>query len=265
PSRHCSSGILCAARHCLARAPLAKGANMQRLRSLSVLLLLPLPLFAHHTASAATAKTSSAIPASVKSSLNEFDAKALAAHTKFLSSDLLEGRGPGTRGDELAMEYIAAQFQAAGLQPAGDNGTYFQKVPLLGIAMDASQSSVSFTKPGAPPIGPLKHLDQFVANDQSQQPASTLDSELVFVGHGVVAPEYKWDDYKGLDTRGKTLVMLVDDPPANAGEPDLFKGKARTYYGRWTYKYEIGGINGAPGLILVHSNETDGDPVSVRR
>jgi len=238
---------------------------MQRLRSLSILLLLPLPLFAHHTASAATAKTSSAIPAAVKPSLDEFDAKALAAHTKFLSSDLLEGRGPGTRGDDLAMEYIAAQFEAAGLQPAGDNGTYFQKVPLLGIAMDASQSSVSFTKAGAPAIGPLKHLDQFVANDQSQQPSSTLDSELVFVGHGVVAPEYKWDDYKGLDTRGKTLVMLVDDPPANASEPDLFKGKTRTYYGRWTYKYEIGGIKGAQGVILIHTNDAAGYPWSVVR
>jgi Zn-dependent M28 family amino/carboxypeptidase len=239
---------------------------MQRLRSLSFLLLLPLPLFAHHTASAAPPKAaSSAVPAPVKRSLDTFDAKAIAAHDKFLSSDLLEGRGPGTRGDELAMQYLAAQFEAAGLQPAGDNGTYFQKVPLLGISMDAAKSSISFTKEGAPTIGPLKHLDDFVANDQSQVPASTLDSELVFVGHGVDAPEYKWDDYKGLDTRGKTLVMLVDDPPASASEPDLFKGKARTYYGRWTYKYEIGSLKGAQGVILIHTNEAAGYPWSVVR
>jgi Zn-dependent M28 family amino/carboxypeptidase len=240
---------------------------MQRLRSFSFLLLIPLPLFAHHTASAAPPKAASSatIPAPVKSSLDAFDAKALAAHDKFLSSDLLEGRGPGTRGDELAMQYIAAQFEAAGLQPAGDNGTYYQKVPLLGIAMDSAKSSISFTKEGAPTIGPLRHLDDFVANDQSQVPASTLDSELVFVGHGVDAPEYKWDDYKGLDTRGKTLVMLVDDPPASAGEPDLFKGKARTYYGRWTYKYEIGGLKGAQGVILIHTNDAAGYPWSVVR
>jgi Zn-dependent M28 family amino/carboxypeptidase len=238
---------------------------MQRLRSLSILFLLPLPLLAHHTATAAPAKASSAISAAVKSSLDQFNGKALAAHDKFLSSDLLEGRGPGTRGDELAMEYIAAQFEAVGLEPAGDNGTYFQKVPLLGIAMDASKSSVSFTKAGAPTIGPLKHLDEFVANDQSQVPASTLDSELVFVGHGVEAPEYKWDDYKGLDTRGKTLVMLVDDPPANASEPDLFKGKARTYYGRWTYKYDIGSRKGAQGVILIHTNDAAGYPWNVVR
>jgi Zn-dependent M28 family amino/carboxypeptidase len=241
---------------------------MQRLRSLSFLLLLPLPLFAHHTAHAASTKAAASaatVPAPVKRSLDLFEAKALAAHDKFLSSDLLEGRGPGTRGDELAMQYIAAQFEAAGLKPAGVNGTYFQKVPLLGIAMDASKSSISFTKAGAPTIGPLKHLDEFVANDPSQHPSSTLDSELVFVGHGVVAPEYNWDDYKGLDTRGKTLVMLVDDPPANASEPELFKGRTRTYYGRWTYKYEIGAQKGAQGVILIHANEAAGYPWSVVR
>jgi Zn-dependent M28 family amino/carboxypeptidase len=241
---------------------------MQRLRSLSFLLLLPLPLFAHHTAHAASTKAAASaatVPAPVKRSLDLFEAKALAVHDKFLSSDLLEGRGPGTRGDELAMQYIAAQFEAAGLKPAGDNGTYFQKVPLLGIAMDASSSSISFTKAGAPTIGPLKHLDEFVANDPSQHPSSTLDSELVFVGHGVVAPEYNWDDYKGLDTRGKTLVMLVDDPPANASEPELFKGRTRTYYGRWTYKYEIGAQKGAQGVILIHTNEAAGYPWSVVR
>ena len=102
-------------------------------------------------------------------------------------------------------------------------------------------------------IGPLKFGDQIVGQNQTQTENDTLDSELVFVGHGVVAPEYKWDDYKGLDTRGKTLVMLVDDPPASAQEPDLFKGKARTYYGRWTYKYEIGAAKNAAGVILIHT------------
>ena len=111
----------------------------------------------------------------------------------------------------------------------------------------------------------MKHRDHFVATDQSQSPSSTINSDVVFVGRGVVAPEYRWDDYKGLDAHGKTLVMLVDDPPANAQEPDLFKGKTRTYYGRWTYKYEIGAAKGADGVILIHTNEAAGYPWSVVR
>jgi len=207
------------------------------------------------------AAASSSAPPAIKM----FSADAMRAHDKFLASDLLEGRGPGTRGDDLAMQYIAAQFESYGLQPAGDNGTYYQRVPLLGITMDAPKTSLSFTKEGAPAIGPLKHMDEFVATDQSQTPVSTISSDLVFVGHGVVAPEYRWDDYKGLDAHGKTLVMLVDDPPANAQEPNLFKGKARTYYGRWTYKYEIGTAKGADGVILIHTNRAAGYPWSVVR
>src|SRR5439155_25013455 len=117
---------------------------------------------------------------------------------------------------------------------------------------------LTFTKDNSPVVGPLKYLDEFVGADTSQSSTSTLDSDVIFVGHGVVAPEYRWDDYKGLDVRGKTLIMLVDDPPANATEPDLFKGKARTYYGRWTYKYEIGLAKGAQAVILVHTNEAAG-------
>jgi Zn-dependent M28 family amino/carboxypeptidase len=181
-----------------------------------------------------------------------FNANAIRAHVKFLSSDLLEGRGPGTRGDALAQSYIATQFESYGLE------TSLQKVALLGITPDASKTEVAFTKDGQTVAGPLKFLDDFVGGDQTQGTQSTLDSEVVFVGHGVVAPEYKWDDYKGLDTRGKTLVMLVDDPPATASEPDLFKGRARTYYGRWTYKYEIGTAKGAQGVILIHTNDAAG-------
>jgi Zn-dependent M28 family amino/carboxypeptidase len=207
----------------------------------------------------------SAVPAAVQRGMKEFSAAALKAHDRFLASDLLEGRAPGTRGDDLAMQYIAAQFESYGLQPAGDNDTYFQRVPLLGISMDPEKSAVSFIKEGAPAIGPLKYLDQFVASDESQNESSAFNSELVFVGHGVVAPEYRWDDYKGLDVHGKTLVMLVDDPPANAAEPDLFKGKTRTYYGRWTYKYEIGAAKGADGVILIHTNDAAGYPWDVVR
>jgi Zn-dependent M28 family amino/carboxypeptidase len=187
-----------------------------------------------------------------------FRPEAIRAHLKFLASDLLEGRGPGTRGDALATNYIAAQFEAMGLQPAGDDGTYFQKVSLLGMTMDGAKSRIAFTKNGAPLLGPLQYREQFAGGNQTQQENVSLDSEVVFVGHGVVAPEYRWDDYKGLDARGKTLVMLVDDPPASAQEPELFKARARTYYGRWTYKFEIGAAKGADAVILVHTDPAAG-------
>jgi Zn-dependent M28 family amino/carboxypeptidase len=230
---------------------------MNRFRSFtSILFATTLPLIAAEKSS---------IPIVVERGMKLISADAMKAHDRFLASDLLEGRGPGTRGDELARQYIAAQFESYGLEPAGDNGTFFQRVPLLGIRMDAASTSLSLVKEGAPTIGPLKHLDEFVGTDLSQNPTSTLNSELVFVGHGVVAPEYRWDDYKGLDAHGKTLIMLVDDPPANAQEPDLFKGKTRTYYGRWTYKFEIGTSKGADGVILIHTNDAAGYPWSVVR
>ncbi len=231
---------------------------MNRLRWLvSIAIAAALPMIA--------VEKSPSAPAAVERGMRVFSADALKAHDRFLASDLLEGRGPGTRGDDLAMQYIAAQFESYGLQPAGDNGTYSQRVPLLGMTMDAEKTSLSFTREGAASLGPLKYLDEFVATDQTQSTSSTLNSDLVFVGHGVVAPEYRWDDYKGLDAHGKTLIMLVDDPPANPQEPDLFKGKARTYYGRWTYKYEIGTAKGADGVILIHTNEAAGYPWSVVR
>lgn len=196
-------------------------------------------------------------PAPVKEAFGAIRADAIRAHTKFLSSDLLEGRGPGTRGDALTTNYIAAQFEALGLEPAGDAGTYFQKVSLLGITTRSEESSFSFSKDGAS-LGALQFRDDIVGGNQSQTESATLDSDVIFVGHGVVAPEYQWDDYKGLDARGKTLVMLVDDPPATEKEPDLFRGRARTYYGRWTYKYEMGTARGADAVILIHTDPAAG-------
>jgi len=249
---------------------------MQRWRlfvPLAALAALAFPVFAHHKDGAEhkessvkkAAASTGAVPPAIKRGLDAFSGEAMAAHDKFLASDLLEGRGPGTRGDDLAMQYIAAQFEALGLKPDGDHGSWLQKVALIGSTMDPGGTSVSFTKEGGQTIGPLKYLDQFVGTDQTQTEAGALDSEVIFVGHGVVAPEYKWDDYKGIDPRGKTLVMLVDDPPANAQEPDLFKGKARTYYGRWTYKYEIGTAKGAQAVLLIHTNDAAGYPWSVVR
>ncbi|MGZ5445868.1 MAG: M20/M25/M40 family metallo-hydrolase [Thermoanaerobaculia bacterium] len=197
------------------------------------------------------------VPTAVQQSFDAFRPEAVRAHLKFLSSDLLEGRGPGTRGDALTTSYLASQFEAMGLQPAGDGGTYFQKVSLLGITTDEAKSSVAFGKSGAD-LGPLKYRDQFVGGNQSQKENVSFDSEVVFVGHGVEAPEYRWNDYKGFDPKGKTLIMLVDDPPATDEEPDLFKGRARTYYGRWTYKFEQGAARGADAVILIHTDRAAG-------
>jgi Zn-dependent M28 family amino/carboxypeptidase len=196
-------------------------------------------------------------PAPVKEAFDAIRADAIRAHTTFLSSDLLEGRGPGTRGDALATSYIAAQFEALALEPAGDGGTYFQKVSLLGLTTKSEESVFSFSKSGAS-FGPLQFREDIVGGNQSQMETVTIDSDVIFVGHGVMAPEYQWDDYKGLDAQGKTLVMLVDDPPATEKEPDLFRGRARTYYGRWTYKFETGTARGADAVILIHTDSAAG-------
>ena len=175
------------------------------------------------------------------------------------------GRGPALAVMRSPWNTLPPNLLGARLEPSGDNGTFFQKIALLGSTLDATKTSFSFTKEGAAPVGPLKYLEQFVAGNPSQTETAVVDSEVVFVGHGVVAPEYRWDDYKGLDVRGKTLLMLVDDPPASAREPDLFKGNTRTYYGRWTYKYEIGTTKGAQAVLLVHTDKAAGYPWSVVR
>src|SRR5688572_17502967 len=202
-------------------------------------------------------------PAPVAAAMKEISPAAIAAHVKFLSDDLLEGRGPGTRGDELARLYIASQFESYGLQPAGENGSFNQPVPLIGLFTVPESTKLSFQKDGQ--TRPLTLLDEFVGTNETQTESVAINSELIFVGHGVIAPEYKWDDYKGTDVRGKVLVMLVDDPPATSGEPDLFKGKARTYYGRWTYKYEKALELGAAGAILIHTDDSAGYPWDVVR
>jgi len=182
-------------------------------------------------------------------------------HVRFLSHDLLEGRGTGQRGGDLAAEYIATQFAEYGLKPAGDHGTYMQKVPLVGITTLPETQFSLIPKQGE--TMNLKPLDEYVAYDQSQQPQSDVDSEIVFVGYGIEAPEYSWDDYKGVDVRGKVLLMLVNEPPSD--DPKFFKGKALTYYGRWTYKYEQGLRKGAVGVILIHQTQMASYPWEVVR
>jgi Zn-dependent M28 family amino/carboxypeptidase len=150
-----------------------------------------------------------------------------------------------------------------GLQPAGENGTYLQKVPLIGVKTDPEKTSLTLTA-AAGTLAP-RMFDDYVVTDETRAEGSKVDSELVFVGHGVVAPEHRWDDYKGTDLRGKTLVMLVDDPPATKEEPKLFGGIARTYYGRWTYKFEEALRHGAQGAILIHTDAGAGYGWSVVR
>jgi Zn-dependent M28 family amino/carboxypeptidase len=182
-------------------------------------------------------------------------------HVRYLSHDLLEGRGTGQRGGDIAAEYIATQFAEYGLKPAGDHGTYLQKVPLVGITTLAETQFSLVPKKGENMS--LKPLDEYVAYDQTQQPASDVDADIVFVGYGIEAPEYNWDDYKGTDVRGKVLLMLVNEPPSD--DPKFFKGKALTYYGRWTYKYEEATRKGAVGVILVHQEQMASYPWDVVR
>ncbi len=195
------------------------------------------------------------------SALNE---ATLRAHIKFLSDDLLEGRGTGARGGELAAKYIAAQLEAVGAKGAGENGSFFQPVSLVGVKADPG---TRLTITGASGSESFKFADDFVAFTGAQTESVDVDADLVFVGYGINAPEQKWNDYKGADTdyRGKILVMLVNDPPATSAEPNLFGGKALTYYGRWTYKYEEAARRGAVGAILLHTDQSAGYPWSVVR
>lgn len=188
----------------------------------------------------------------------------LKAHIRFLSDDLLEGRGPGTRGGELAAKYIAAQLEALGAKGAGEGGSFFQPVSLVGVKADPG---TTLTIAGASGNETFKFAEDFVAFTGAQTEQVDVDADLVFVGYGISAPEQKWNDYKGGDTdyRGKILVMLVNDPPATTEEPHLFGGKALTYYGRWTYKYEEAARRGAAGAILLHTDQSAGYPWGVVR
>ncbi|HWF89450.1 MAG TPA: M28 family peptidase [Pyrinomonadaceae bacterium] len=195
------------------------------------------------------------------SGLNE---PTLKAHIRYLSDDLLEGRGTGARGGELAAKYIAAQLEALGAKGAGENGSFFQPVSLVGVKADPG---TVLTISGASGSENFKFADDFVAFTGAQTGSVDVDADLVFVGYGINAPEQKWNDYKGPDTdyRGKILVMLVNDPPATTAEPNLFGGRALTYYGRWTYKYEEAARRGAVGAILLHTDQSAGYPWSVVR
>src|SRR5437870_10045669 len=208
-----------------------------------------------------TADPSIQIPGVAINAMQKIDPERIRAHVRFLSHDLLEGRGTGQRGGDIAAEYIATQFALDGLQPAGDNGTFLQKVPMVGVTPDPATTFSLVGSSG--PAKDLKPLTEYVAYNETQQPESDVDAEIVYVGYGIEAPEYNWDDYKGADVKGKVLLMLVNEPPSD--DAKFFKGKALTYYGRWTYKYEQAARKGAVGAILIHRTDMASYPWEVVR
>src|SRR5216117_3285876 len=187
------------------------------------------------------------------------DTAAMDAHLRFLASDLLEGRAPATRGGRLAAAYVAAQFQTLGLEPAGANGTYFEPVALVGMT---PQPTFSWGRAGSAPES-LAYRDAFVAWGERPEADISASGEVVFVGYGIRAPEWQWDDYKCVDLHGKVLLMLVNDP--GLVDSSVFLGRILTYYGRWTYKLEEAARQGAAGAILIHTTESATYPWEVVR
>jgi Zn-dependent M28 family amino/carboxypeptidase len=177
-----------------------------------------------------------------------------------LASDRMEGRGPGTRGEILATEYLAEEFKKAGLKPLGNKGTYYQPVPLVRVVTSpkATLRAVKGDTTLDIPSG-----DGFAGMCHTQKELEEFDAEAVFVGHGITAPEFQWDDYKGIDVKGKVVVCFTNQPPSD--DPKFFTGKALTYYGRWTYKFEEAARRGAKACFIIHTRETAGYPYSVVR
>ncbi len=204
-------------------------------------------------------------PLPPQKALDAIDPAGLLKHIKVLGSDRFEGRAPGSKGEDLSVQYITEQFEALGLKPGNPNGSYTQDVPLAGIG---TTPTAQFTVGGK--TMKLKSPSDFVAFTQRITPhVEVRNSDIVFVGYGVIAPEYGWDDFKGVDVKGKTLVFLVNDPPipdpkdSSKLDDKMFKGRAMTYYGRWTYKYEIAAEKGAAAAVIVHETIPAAYPWSV--
>jgi hypothetical protein len=183
------------------------------------------------------------------------DPEKIRAHVKFLASDQLEGRGTGQRGGDIAADYIASQFASYGLKPAGENGTYFQGVPMTGVKT-LGETSFNFVAVSLETLT-LKNLDDFVTNNESQTEAAYIDAQIVFVGFGINAPEYNWDDYKGTDLKGKVALLFANEPTSD--DPKSSSGKALTYYGGWKYKFEETARRGAVAALIIHRTDPASD------
>jgi Zn-dependent M28 family amino/carboxypeptidase len=197
--------------------------------------------------------------------INSINEKDLLAQIKTLASDEFEGRSPGTRGEDLTVGYLTEQFKRFGLKPGNPDGTYVQKVPFVGYT---SKATVEITARGHK-LQVTPRTEYTVSSRRFVPEVKVPSSDIVFVGYGIVAPEYNWDDYKGVDVKGKTILMLINDPPipdpADPSKLDekMFKGKAMTYYGRWTYKYEIASEKGAAAALIIHETGPAGYPFEV--
>jgi len=227
---------------------------MRRLFTAFLALLLTVGTAAQEKAAkpaAAPKASAAALPAAAAAAMKSIDPERMRAHVRFLSNDLLEGRGTGQRGGDVAAEYIATQFALYGLKPAGDNGTYMQKVPLVGVTTLPDTTFTIVPEHGG--AMQLKMGDDYVATNESLSKIAEVDAQIVFAGYGIDAPEYQWNDFKDADVRGKVLLMLVSEPPST--DEKFFKARALTYYGRWTYKYEQAARKGAVAVILIHKTD----------
>jgi Zn-dependent M28 family amino/carboxypeptidase len=191
------------------------------------------------------------LPVNVAGAMRGIDAERIRAHVRFLSDDLLEGRGTGARGGDIAAKYIAAQFALDGLKPAGDDGGYLQKVEFTGVhTLPATTSSLQ-PEHGKPLD--LRFGEDYVISNQTQTDSVDIDAPIVFAGYGIEAPEYRWNDFKGVDVRGKVVLVIVNEPPSK--DPKFFNAEAMTYYGRWTYKFEEAARKGAVGALIIHRTD----------
>jgi Zn-dependent M28 family amino/carboxypeptidase len=201
------------------------------------------------------------IPPAVKAAEASIDPEKIRAHVKFLADDLLEGRGPGLRGSEIAAQYIATQFALYGLKPGGDNGTYLQQINMVGMNAVPEKTTMSIIPPKRPEgqMGimlysyDLKYGDDYTVSNRTLTPTVDIDAPIVFVGYGVTAPEFNWNDYANVDVKGKVILCIVGDPPST--DPNFFGGDALTYYGRWTYKFEQAARMGAVGALIIHRTD----------
>jgi Zn-dependent M28 family amino/carboxypeptidase len=203
------------------------------------------------TVQAAEAAPQLGLSADVMASMQGIDPHRIADHVRFLADDLLEGRGTGTRGGDIAANYIAAQFALYGLKPAGDNGSYLQKVDFMGVK--TLPGTTASLQPAHGAAMDLRLGEDYVVGNQTQTDSADIDAPIVFVGYGIEAPEYKWDDFKGVDVRGKVVLVIVNEPPSK--DANFFKGEALTYYGRWTYKFEEAARKGAVGALIIHRTD----------
>ena len=202
------------------------------------------------------------IPAAAQQAAQHIDPEKIRASVKYLADDKLQGRGPGTDGDHMAAKYLSDQFAADGLTPAGDNGSWYQKVPLYAVRTVADQTNFQLVPKSGAPLT-LKYGVDFVTNNQTGAATADIDAPIVFVGYGIKAPEYKWDDYRGVDVRGKVVLIIVNEPPSERDA--FFKGAALTYYGRWTYKFEEAARQGAIGALIIHREDLASYPWQVVR